>query len=34
MIYQKKNTHMVNVYDNTIPDKICRDLILLFETNT
>ena len=25
---------MVNVYDNTIPDKICRDLILLFETNT
>ena len=34
MIYQKKNTHMVNVYDNTIPGKICRDLILLFETNT
>ena len=34
MIYQKKNTHMVNVYDNTIPDKICRDLILLFEKNT
>ena len=25
---------MVNVYDNTIPDKICRDLILLFEKNT
>jgi len=21
---------MVNVYDNTIPGKICRDLILLF----
>ena len=34
MIYQKKNTHMVNVYDNTIPGKICRDLILLFEKNT
>ena len=34
MIYQKKNIHMVNVYDNTIPGKICRDLILLFETNT
>ena len=25
---------MVNVYDNTIPGKICRDLILLFEKNT
>ena len=22
------------MYDNTIPSKICRDLILLFETNT
>ena len=25
---------MVNVYDHTIPGKICRDLILLFEKNT
>ena len=32
MIYQKKNTHMVKVYDNIIPDKLCQILISAFES--
>ena len=33
MILQKKNIHMVKVYDNIIPDDICKNLIDLFEEN-
>ena len=33
MILQKKNIHMVKVYDNVIPDRFCQALINYFETN-
>ena len=33
MILQKKNIHMVKVYDNIIPDDVCQKLIGIFETN-
>ena len=33
MILQKKNIHMVKVYDNIIPDNFCQNLIEIFETN-
>ena len=33
MALQKKNIHMVKVYDNIIPDNICQNLIEIFETN-
>ena len=33
MILQKKNIHMVKIYDNIIPDDVCQKLIGIFETN-
>ena len=33
MILQRKNFHMVKVYDNVIPDKACKSFIDLFENN-
>ena len=33
MILQEKNIHMVKVFDNIIPDKLCQDLIRVFESN-
>ena len=33
MILQKKNIHMVKIYDNIIQDNVCQNLIKLFETN-
>ena len=33
MKYQKKNSHMVKVYDNVIPGKACKSFIDLFENN-
>ena len=33
MILQKKNIHMVKIYDNIIPDNVCQNLIEIFETN-
>ena len=33
MILQKKNIHMVKVYDNIIPNDVCQKLIGIFETN-
>ena len=32
MKYQNKNFHMVKVYDNIIPDKLCQILIAAFES--
>ena len=34
MILQKKNIHMVKVYDNIIPSVTCKRLLDLFEKNT
>ena len=34
MILQKKNIHMVKVYDNIIPSLTCKRLLDLFEKNT
>ena len=34
MILQKKNIHMVKVYDNIIPSATCKKLLDLFEKNT
>jgi len=34
MILQKKNIHMVKVYDNIIPGSTCKKLLDLFEKNT
>ena len=33
MILQKKNIHMVKVYDNIIPGVTCKKLLDLFEKN-
>ena len=33
MILQRKNFHMVKVYDNVIPGKACKSFIDLFENN-
>ena len=33
MILQKKNIHMVKVYDNIIPGSTCKKLLDLFEKN-
>ena len=33
MILQKKNIHMVKIYDNILPDDVCKSLINFFETN-
>ena len=34
MILQKKNIHMVKIYDNIIPSVTCKKLLDLFEKNT